>query len=488
MLLFSCTASASQLSVKKEVQNTDIKTGDSVSISLEFENPFNKTIPVTIQDNNVIGSNGLEIQCYEYSIPDKPLTSLGYDFSIQAFSPGEFTLDPATITYTNPETGKQESVRSEQLKISIKQGSSAGQQQGVTKIYNCGGVSMRSTSYSSSGSTSISISSGSQQAQQSQQNPDNVQQTAQDMQNLKDEMNRQQQDFQEMQNELKSRIENTTDFRKMKQELEKNGYSQTENNLKPESNDTGDFEYRFMKNNESADINGRMSVGKMESINESSTEDLKRIQEFIENNETFQKMQKTLSDKGFNLTDKKIDLGSNISRFEYTYGDTNSRNASISGNVTGTGEIKDILKKEPPVIFPYWISVLLLIPLIGFYLYKKYNYKAIIPPAAPQVTFDYKKEALLQLENAIGTFKNGKQREAYTGVSAALRLYFRGTIGITELTSEEFLRILKGSKDDACIENVKHCFLLCDLVKFAKYEPNKADFDEAVEDARKIII
>ena len=210
LIIFSGIASAKQLNVKK-VTNTDIKTADSVNITLEFENPFNKSIPIKIQDNNILGNNGLEIQCYEYTLPDKPQTGVSYDFPIQAYSAGEFTLDPAIVTYTNPETGTQESAKSEPVKVSIKQGGAMGQQQGITRIYNCGGMSMQSTSISSSGSTSISISSGSQQTSQNNNpqpsdSPGNIQQGAQDMQNIKQEMERQQQEQQKMENELKGRI------------------------------------------------------------------------------------------------------------------------------------------------------------------------------------------------------------------------------------------------------------------------------------------
>ncbi len=500
LLIFSGAASAKQLSVKKIVQNTDIKTGDSVNISLEFANPFNKPVPVTIQDNNVLGNNGLEIQCYQYTLPDNPDTTVSYDFPIQAFSAGDFTLDSASVTYENPDTGSQETIKSEPVKISIKQGASSGQQQGVTSIYNCNGVSMRSTSYSSSGSTSISISSGqipqnnqiggqNQQPGQNQQSPGNIQQTASDMQNLRDQMNRQQQNYQNMQNELRSRIENNSDFKRMEEELEKQGYALTNQSIKPESNDTGDFEYQFNKDNGSANISGRMNAGKMESINKQSTEDIKKIQKYIESNGTFQRMQKELIDKGYNLSSKNIDIKSNISSFEYSYNNSQDRAASITGNVTDAGEIKDIFLNEPEQPLPYWLLIFLAVPLIGMYVYKKYWNNSKIPAAesVPEVHIDPKEEALARLEKAVGLFNNGLQREAYVEASSAVRTYLRGMLGVNELTSDEILKSIRGSKDEKYIEDVRHCFMYCDLVKFAKYEPNSEDFNKVVEHAKRII-
>jgi hypothetical protein len=493
LILFSSTASAKQLTVKKVIPNTDIKTGDSVSISLEFDNPFNKSIPVTIQDNNVLGNNGLEIQCYEYTLSEKPGTGISYDFPIQAYSSGEFTLDPATVTYTNPETGTQESVRSEPVKISIKQGTSTGQQQGITKIYNCGGISMQSTSISSSGSTSISISSGSQQAGQNNNpqppaSPENIQQEAQDMQNIKQEMEKQQQDRQKMENELKERIEKNNEFQKLKEELEKQGYGTTGQEIKPQSNDTGNFDYGFKKGEESANISGRMNAGKMENIQEQSTEDIKKLMQYIESNETFRQMNKTLSDKGYNLSSRNIDLQKNISSFEYSYRDQQGKNASITGNVTDAGEIKDIMLKEPEPSFPYWILALLLVPLLGIYLFNKFrNKEKPVESMRENIFIDPKENALSMLENAVDMFNNARQKEAFMEVSNAVRFYFKGTAGIHELTSDEIVWSIRESKDDEYLKDVKECFILCDLVKFAKYEPNARDFNRVVEYARRII-
>jgi len=493
LILFSGTASAKQLTVKKIIPNTDIKTGDSVSISLEFDNPFNKSISVTIQDNNILGNNGLEIQCYEYTLPDNPRTGISYDFPIQAYSSGDFTLDQATVTYTNPETGSQESVKSEPVKISIKQGQSTGQQQGITKIYNCGGVSMQSTSISSSGSTSISISSGSQQTGQNNNpqppaSPENIQQGAQDMQNIKQELEKQKQEQQKMEKELKERIESTNEFQKLKEELEKQGYSPAEQQITPESNDTGNFDYRFKKGEESAIITGRMNAGNMENIQKQSTEDIKKLEQYIESNETFRQMNRTLSEKGYNLSSKNIDMNTNISSFEYSYNDKQGRNASIAGNVTNAGEIKDIMLREPEPSFQYWLLFLLLLPLLGIYLFRKFkNKEKPLEPLKENIFIDPKEKALSILEKAVEMFSNGRQKEAYIQASNALRFYFKGKSGINELTSDEIIRTIRGSKDDEYLRDVKECFMLCDLVKFAKYEPNAQDFNLVVEYARRTI-
>ena len=496
LFISSGVASAKQLSVRKVVLSTDIKTGDSVSIALQFENPFNKSIPVTIQDNNVLGGNGLEIQCYEYTLPDNPAATLSYDFfPIQAFSAGDFFLPPANVTYKNPDTGEQETIKSESLIVSIKQGTSTGLQQGITTIYNCNGVSMRSTSYSSSGSTSISISSEQPQINNpNQQNAlipgDNIQQENQDMQNLKQEIEQQQQNYQSMKNELGKRIENNNEFTRMKEELEKQGYNLTSKSIRPSSNTSGEFNYSFNKNNETASINGKMDNGSMGTIGKQNSEDIKKIQQYVESNETFQQMQKILSGRGYSLYDKKIDLNSSTNRFEYKYNNSQGKEASITGNVSYDGKIKDISLKEEQTPFPYWLLIFLVMPLIGMYIYKKYWNNSRIPniELVPEMHIGPKEEALTRLEKAVEIFNNGLQREAYMEASSAVRMYLKGTLGISELTSDEILKGIKGSKDGRYIEDVRQCFILCDLVKFAKYEPNSEDFNRVIEHAKRVIV
>lgn len=359
LLIISGTASAKQLYVKKVVQDTDITTDDSITISLEFENPFGRSIPVVVQDSNILGSNGFEIQCYDYTLLGNQNTTVTYNRKIQAFSAGDFTLDPATVTYTNPDTGDRESIKSEPLKISIKQGASSGLLQGITSIYNCDGVIKRSTSYSTS--SSVLIIDGQINRQQQGSSPGDIQQSDQDMQNLKDEMDRKQQDDQGMQDEPGNRIENNSEFFRM---------------------------------------------------------------------------------------------------------------------------------KEEPRSWPYWMLIFLVIPLLGIYLYKRYLSSNELLPVqlSLPVQANPGEEALAKLDRAVGMFNSGMQKEAYLEASGALRTYFKEMLGINELTSDEILRVIKGSKDEIYIEDTRQCFMLCDLVKFARYEPDPDDFKRMIEYAKRIIV
>lgn len=141
----SATA-AKTLDVRKVAENGDnIKVGDEVAILLQFKNLFKQAIPIQIVDQNVFGNNGLDIKCLEYTLPAKEESVIAYSEPIVPFKPGKYTLDAAKVTYTNPETGKHETVESNTLDIEVNANNSQplGQQaQGITTIYQCNGTNI----------------------------------------------------------------------------------------------------------------------------------------------------------------------------------------------------------------------------------------------------------------------------------------------------------------------------------------------------------
>jgi hypothetical protein len=168
-MLVTSSVAAKELEVQKLVDsNKEIKVGDGVSVLLSFKNPFNRMIPVQIVDKNIFGNNGLDIQCIEYTLPAEADSGIGYA-PIVPYKPGLYTLDAATVSYTNPDTGKSETVESNTLDIMVEENKSmpSVQAEGITTIYRCGGTNIQSTSYSSSSSTSSQFSSSSSSSSKS---------------------------------------------------------------------------------------------------------------------------------------------------------------------------------------------------------------------------------------------------------------------------------------------------------------------------------
>jgi|GEM_PF-648307 len=529
--------SAQELSVQKALKTSDISVGDNVEIILKFENPFGKQIPIKIIDKNILGGNGVDIQCMEYTIPEQKSVDVSYP-AIQAFESGDFTLDPVTITYTNPETGKEENITSKEIEVSIKKSAAAQniQQQGITTVYQCNGVSMQSTSYSSSGSSQNQQN----QNQNNQQNPQSQQQQAQNqmqdkvnsmqqqnqnMNQIKQEMQERAQKEEQAKQDLMKKAESNPEFQKQDQELKKQGYQQSSKSASPEQSQNGEsnpnegsFDYQYKKENgETASIKGDMQNGTVQNLQKWSSEDEKNAAIGIENSSQFKKIEEELKKQGFQLQNKSItpdaekqqspnsfqgnstqsNLTKTAASFQYSYANPGTNaTASINGNATILGNTTNVtkinLEKTEEKNNRLWYGLLaLLIIAAAVYLYYKKTRK--VPVVAAVVKgkktkpLDYRKKARQMIEEGELLFADGLQKEAYVKVSRAVRFYFKHRFDRTEMTSSDILRAIAG-EDAEYVKNVRDCFSICDLVNFAKYEPNARDFGKVAGLAKGSVI
>jgi len=448
----STSTAAKTLVVRKVVENANnIKVGDKVIIRLQFKNPFKQAIPLRIVDRNIIGNNGLDIRCLEYTLPAKEESVFAYSDPIVPFKPGKYTLDAAKVAYTNPETGKRETVESNTLDIQVKANNSQqqlqGQQtQGITTIYQCNGTYTHSTFYSSSGgSFNIQIGSSTHSYGNKQQSQSGGQH----------------------QKSIEKRITNNQIVQnggKLKKELEK--------------------EMQQHKEQE------------------------ERIWKELTKNPDFLKYDKQLRNAGFNQTPASFNLVSQ----NYTQVTIPYRNESTGAErrikadyVNGTIQnvtletISEHRHKEERSSSPWWL--LLLIPLTGviatgWFIFDKYLKKARRGEIQPQPTIavesaqsvDYVREARRFIEEAEDLFRNDREKDAYEKVSKAIRFYFSHKLGIKrELLNSELMNALKGRTDTETYSKVNKCLDLCGMVEFAKYRANREDFDKIVEMAKGLI-
>jgi len=506
-MVFPIPAQAADIEVLKEINNPDISVGDNIEIFLRLRNPFSQELAIQVQDKNILGGNGLDIQCYEATLPPRQESMLHYSV-IQAYQSGDFELGKATITYNNPETGQSSSIRSSGLNVTIKPSQSQQnlQQQGITTIYQCGGMNMQSTSIQTqqTGSQQQQQNQQQQQSQQPQTQP-NIQQQNQDMNAVKKQLEQQKKEQEEMKQQLEQQIEQDQRFQEMEQELREQGYERQSKDITPESNHTGEFEYTYKNEQaEQASIQGNVQDGKMEDIQKWSNEELERLMELLENSTEYQQIKQQLDGQGFNLSAKQmLEPRNNVSNFDYSFNRTANSDKSIRGNITITGDIVSIgIYGENEGGIPLWLVLFIIIEaFVSILVYRRITSKKaatnisteVIPRKKP---FDYRKAALQRIAKAEKFFENGRMKEAYAKVSEGVRLYFKHSLkgqgkgqasALEEFTSTDILRLLK--KDNKKIFNeTKKCFEICDLVKFAKYKPNEKDFRAAVCCGKKAII
>jgi len=501
-ILMFHVAYADSLQVQKLIENNDIKVGDNVTIILKFTNPFGQNIPITIKDKNIFGNNGIDIQCLQYTVPNKRDSAIAYQ-PIKPFSPGKYTLEPAEITYKNPDTGKEETVKSNSLDIDVSGTQQQVQAQGITTIYRCNGMNMQSTSYSSSGgSFNVNIGGGGMNIQQSMTSSPSSQSSAssrlqnnqlnQNTNNLKKEMEQQMQQQEEMKQKFQKNLASNPDFQKKNQEMLNAGYNLTSISVNPLTDNTGSFTLNYQKKNgEWAKLNGRMENNTIKNMTSFTSEDEKKILNTLSKNKEFQKYDRLLRSRGMNQTQPSFNqISQNYTKITVPYKSNSSENAITADYVNGT--IKNVSLENYEESNSWWW--LIIIPIIGlcvfiFYLKhmkkRKVKMSEEIKPVKIEKPINYYKEARKMLEQAEKMFSDGKEKDAYEKVSQAVRFYFSYKKGIKkELISSEVLRLIRNEKD---YSNVKKCLDLCGLVEFAKYKANKKDFNEIINIARKVI-
>lgn len=448
-ILLTSSVAAKSVEVQKLVDsNKEIKVGDGVSVQLVFKNPFNRAIPIQIVDKNVFGNNGLDIQCLEYSLPREAESGIAYE-PIVPYKPGMYTLDAAMVTYTNPDTGKEETVNSNTLDLMVEENKSmpSVQAEGITTIYRCGGTNMQSTSYSSSSGTNSQFSSSSSSSSKSF----NIQFGGSSF-----SLGQQQSGSQQG---LQKRVDN-------------NQLNQNMEQLKKE------MESELQKQQEQQELE-------------------EQIQQELAKNTALQKYAEQLTNAGFNSSPPSFNhISQNHTEITVPYRNESAEKKIKADYINGaiqnvTLESTPEQKKEEDNIL-WWLLLLIIIALVIIGWYASYNKKEPLQEPIPVISkpsVDYVTEARRMVEEAEVLFSNSHEKDAYEKVSQALRFYFARKFGIKkELLNTELNTILCGKGDENTYSDVKECLDLCGMVEFAKYKANKDDFGKIVTMAKAVII
>lgn len=506
MALVAPCSAAKSLSVEKAVQQMDIRVGDGVTIMIRFTNPFDAEIPIRIVDKNIFGDNGVEIQCLERTLPNQKEVTLAYD-PIRPYAPGTYRLEAASVTYTNPETGKEETVESNELDIVVN-GTAAngqGQAQGITTIYECGGQSMRSTSYTSSGgsmniqvggSTGVSMGGSTGTGSQQEGNPGDRVRNNQLNQNtgaLKEEMQQEMQKQQQMSEEFQKQLSKNPEFQQKHQELMDNGYNLTNASVNPSSDNTGDFELGYQKpDGSTARLAGAMQNGSMTEIMSHTSEDESAMLQRLEQNPEFQRLDEKLNTSGFERGSALFDqLSQNRTEITVPYEDKGGEKREIRADYIN-GTIRDVyvVGEHERGGYPWWIllSIFILI-VVGWFVYGRYSDRggAVgMSPLQNPAKVDYVAISRAMIGDARSLFERGEEKEAYKKVSQAVRSYVSYKFGSnTEITAVEAIYLLKGRDQDR--QMVKECLDRCGSVEFAKLQPDRVNFERMVEIADGVV-
>jgi hypothetical protein len=259
--------------------------------------------------------------------------------------------------------------------------------------------------------------------------------------------------------------------------------------MDPDTNDTGDFQLEYKKSDdETAQLKGSMKNNTMQTLEKTTSEDIKKILETLHNSTKFQNYNSLLQKNGYMPGEIQVEKEGNKTKVTVPYSDEKNGSADIK-SVIENNKVKEVRLEGFAKRSYWWLFLLIGIPIMAYMIYSRYfRQKKVIENKSQLVEnqIDPKKEALILLEEAKRLFEERKEKDAYGKAAQAIRLYCSYKADLNcEMTNSELVKNMK--KKRIKHEDVQKCLNLCSLVEFAKYQANKKDFDEIIERAEKVI-
>ena len=298
---------------------------------------------------------------------------------------------------------------------------------------------------------------------------------------------------------LDDRLSSDEDFQEAAQRLEKEGFVPDKKEFSGlDSKNETEFNYQYKRpDGETANITGDIKDGDVSDVGVKSSADGAKVMDALLNSSEFGKLDDKLRSEGFEMKGLDVEVfKKNESSFSAMYSNGNET-VNITGNVELVAdevEVSDMKIEDGRTLFDkVKVPLLLLLVLAGVYSYLRYARRDVdsFSPISPVVVkpINARKEAMKLIRKAEKMYKSGKKRDAYTTVSLGVRLYFKYVICSEkdELTTVEIVRYARGKEKVEYVGDLKECFSLCDLVKFAKYKPNDKDFQRVVELGKKCV-
>lgn len=579
LLLLCTTAVLGQIELAKIVE-PGYELGDEITVTYEVKNTYNQEVDLIFTDRTVINETGFEIECLALKLPPESegvldLAEADLDISAVASEVGEFTLEPATLTFKIPGMDYIETVQSDPVTIEIKDSDKSSIDKGV-KHYNLCEEDQQKQQQQQQQQKQQQPSreemeqQKQDQEQQQQQRQEQMQeqyekqsdiqkkleQTQQNMHQdssaTREALQKEQQRRQEQKERFQENLEKNEEFREQMEEMQQQGFEVQNKSINARGNNSGEFNYQ-MKNKETgetADIKGSMQDNEMQSM--TNTQDIKEDKGYQELKEQLEKQgfrqtgEPKANEKGFNqnfenpktgehaniegrmendevkdakssfenkeMLDKILNNPSHNNQmlnqalqhqyngsvpaedftFEKRPGESpammQDSNQSVLRSPVKYNQTTGELLEEPDLSQDrdwWWLIAPVLIAASALLLLKLRKQRQPEQQIVEK-KIDYKKESKAMLEEAIRLYDDGQKKDAYGLAGAAIRFYYSHRLGIKkELSNAKLIFYLKKNKVKTA--EIKRCLDLCGIVEFAKYKPNRKDFDRIISLARKVI-
>ncbi len=174
---------------------------------------------------------------------------------------------------------------------------------------------------------------------------------------------------------------------------------------------------------------------------------------------------------------------------------------AVSVDTVGLDEGGDIRDIKAPIGIPFdpltlapWVIGLALVVAVAWWLYGRYGRRdasapVAPPPAPPRPAHEVAYESLAALE-ASGLLELGEVKTFHIRGSDIVRIYLQGRFGIDamEMTTAEVLdQLALGDLDTKTRGDLRRLLERCDLVKFAKFQPDQATSHDLIAQARAVV-
>ncbi len=478
-------ASAKSLAVQKAVLGAP-QAGDELTIYLNLSNPFSENIVVKLRDDNDVGGVHLVTDCALATL--RPGEGLAPYKILTPIAAGAFTLAPIQLKYINPETKKEDLVKSEPLSVTV--GGTAA-------------VSGSSTQFEKACEWDEPPPQGGQGQQQPQQPQEplsqeqeqavgqriqNSQQAA-DTQALKEAMEREALQKQAQEEELRQDAAAAPEMQAARQQLAAQGYAMQNTSVAASGNGTGEVTERFAKpTGEQATLSGEFSNHSLDALSQASPEIEAQLQAALDADTRYHEFRAELNRSGFSPGPLQYALRNKTAAVRQPFKDPGNQSAAINATVLNLTQVAAISMERPKEERAWWpvVAMVLLGAFAGLLLWRLRKKPA--PSAAPaqQIAepFDPVKEARRLLAKAEKTFPD-RPADAYAYASLGIRTYISHAFGPKkEITVDDAVRVMRGRPFG---EEVREALHACLLVEFAKRMPDRQEFEGVVAAGRRLI-
>ena len=461
--------------------NVQLSNSNTEEKSLSIDNDSSKVF-LNLGKSETPSDYSLNIN-YNYNVNGDRIVSLG-PISVHFVSndskntPGNAKMQSSSKPNNQPQANQHQDLFSQQQEIQQQLDEMLGNQQ---DLFSQQQKQMQQQLNEMLGNSQNQTQNRQQQLQNNQ--------LSQDSNALKHQLEKQVHKQEQVKNEFERKLFSNNDFLNKHQKLLQDGYTINNSDLHPVTNDTGTFNIKYNNTNGKwATLQGSVKNGTLAQINEQTQVEQDKLLGYLKQNTQYQQFNSKLLKGGFSPTNTTFLARTNQTDIILKYANNKLENASITAKFLNDN-LKQVTLKGGNSSQFYLIPLLIFIAIMAsvasvYIVIKKIN-KSNKPfvnssLSSKPKTLDYVIGSKKLITEAIEHHDRGQYKEAFEIAGKSLRIFLNGDAGIKkEITNQELVQLIQNNNKYP-LDDIRYCFKITDLVKFAKFEPAESDFRKII--------